>query len=132
MISIADAEAENDSVLELLLIALQINNFDTPGASRADPSLVGYNQAKLAASMTPPAAPAPGGDTPPAAPPAGDETPPPSQEPESDPLMDAIGKIGSGGLTDRTITVPGSNVGSLNAADYIPRHDRGQQDSWWT
>ena len=53
----------------------------------------------------------------PAAPPAGDETPP-SQEPESDPLMDAIGKIGSGGLTDRTITVPGSNVGSLNAADY--------------
>lgn len=53
----------------------------------------------------------------PAAPPAGDETPP-SQEPESDPLMDAVGKIGSGGLTDRTITVPGSNVGSLNAADY--------------
>ena len=55
---------------------------------------------------------------PPAAPPAGDETPPPSQEPESDPLMDAIGKIGSGGLTDTTITVPGSNVAALDAQKY--------------
>ena len=57
---------------------------------------------------------------PPAAPPAGDETPPPSQEPESDPLMDAIGKIGSGGLTDTTITVPGSNVAALDAQKYAP------------
>ena len=57
---------------------------------------------------------------PPAAPPTGDETPPPSQEPESDPLMDAIGKIGSGGLTDTTITVPGSNVAALDAQKYAP------------
>ena len=115
---VADAEAaERQRVGIVTNRAADQQSFDTPGASRADPSLVGYNQADLAASMTPPGAPASGGDTPPAAPPAGDETPP-SQEPESDPLMDAVGKIGSGGLTDRTITVPGSNVGNLNAADY--------------
>ena len=32
--------------------------------------------------------------------------------------MDAIGKIWLSGLTDTTITVPESKVGSLNAADY--------------
>ena len=34
--------------------------------------------------------------------------------------MDAIGKIGSGGLTDTTITVPGSNVAALDAQKYAP------------
>jgi len=116
---VADAEAaERQRVGIVTNRAADQQAFDTPGASRADPSLVGYNQADLVASMTPPGASASGGDTPPAAPPAGDETPP-SQESESDPLMDQIGKSFDGsGLTDRTITVPGSNVGSLNAADY--------------
>ena len=53
---------------------------------------------------------------PPAAPPAGDEAPPPPQEPESDLLMDQIEKSFDGsGLTDRTITVPDSNVGQITA-----------------
>ena len=34
--------------------------------------------------------------------------------------MDAIGKIGSGGLTGTTITVPGSNVAALDAQKYAP------------
>ena len=57
---------------------------------------------------------------PPAAPPAGDEAPPPA-EPESDPLMDEIGKIGSRApLTDTTVTVPGSNLAALDAQKYAP------------
>ena len=45
---------QNDSVLNFTNRAADQQSFDTPGASRADPSLVGYNQADLAASMTPP------------------------------------------------------------------------------
>ena len=52
---VADAEAaERQRVGIVTNRAADQQAFDTPVASRADPSLVGYNQADLAASMTPP------------------------------------------------------------------------------
>ena len=52
---------------------------------------------------------------PPAAPPADDKAPPPA-EPESDAVMDQIGKsFDTSGLTDTTITVPESKLGPITA-----------------
>ena len=51
---VADAEAaERQRVGIVTNRAADQQAFDTPGASRADPSLVGYNQADLAASISP-------------------------------------------------------------------------------
>ncbi len=62
---------------------------------------------------------------PPAAPPAGDEAPPPAEQ--KDPLMDQIGKsFDASGLTDTTVTVPGSNLGPITA----PTVDMTQADEY--